>query len=658
MKLIYRKPLIFPVWAIFNNKDAGKKLYSLSDGGVEFSCERSPLPHFNHIEMAGFQASSIISYKISQKRKLKLHMFCVYPQIRVIPNETRGGLTYKFDNVKISVNGKAPEVEKVFFDGVLSVFEQSEGVEIIHRFCTARSKKALIEKIEIINKSAKTQSVSIVNRKRKHRVKKAYLVNDEDVTLFTSVLSDSDNIETDGGLINITLAPGEEKCFAAVYGADILSFDQAEEQLRQRHDFIDGLESDLKITTPNVVLNRMLEFCKIRACESIFETKNGLMHSPGGGNFYGALWTNDQCEYANPLFAYLGYEPAVEQSVNCYRLYSGFAESDKAIPTSIIACGDDIWNGAGDRGDSSMYLYGLSRFLLSRGDKQLARQFLPSIKKASEYVIGNIAEDNIVKSDSDELENRFESGNANLSTSVITYDAFVSLSFIFKELGDDEQAEKYLSLAEKIKNGIESYFGAEVEGFKTYRYCLEESKLRSWICLPLTVGINERKDETVRALLSDKLSKNGTVLTRSGEKTYWDRSALYAMRGLFYCGEAQTAYKMLTDYTEERLLGCHPPYPVEAFPEGNSAQLSAESALYLRIFTEGILGYRPSGFSSFEIKPNLPDELDSISFEGLHLIGKKFDISINNGEKYDVTINGKKLEIGKGQKYIFKADNL
>ncbi|MGN0573883.1 MAG: hypothetical protein ACI4IX_08090, partial [Acutalibacteraceae bacterium] len=442
-----------------------------------------------------------------------------------------------------------------------------------------------------------------------------------------------------------------------VYGADRLSFEQAEEQLRQRRDFIDGLASDLKITTPDAVLNRMLEFCKIRACESIFETKNGLMHSPGGGNFYGALWTNDQCEYANPLFAYLGYESAVEQSINCYRLYSEFAESDKAIPTSIIACGDDIWNGAGDRGDSSMYLYGLSRFLLSRGDKQLARQFLPSIQKASEYVIGNITEDNIVKSDSDELENRFESGKANLSTSVITYDAFISLSFIFKDLGDNEQAEKYLSLAEKIRGGIENYFGAEVEGFKTYRYCLEESNLRSWICLPLTVGINERKDETVRALLSDKLSKDGTVLTRSGEKTYWDRSALYSMRGLFYCGEVQPAYKMLINYTEERLLGCHPPYPVEAFPEGNSAQLSAESALYLRIFTEGILGYRPSGFSSFEIKPNLPDGLDLISFEGLHLMGKEFDISINNGEKYDVAINGKKIEINKGQKYIFKADS-
>ena len=245
--------------------------------------------------------------------------------------------------------------------------------------------------------------------------------------------------------------------------------------------------------------------------------------------------------------------------------------------------------------------------------------------------------------------------STHLSTSVITYDAFISLSYLFSELGDEKQSQSFLSLAERIKGGIEKYFGANVEGYDTYRYCAEESRLRSWICLPLTVGIEERKDATVKALLSDKLSKNGAVLTRSGEKTYWDRSALYAMRGLFYCGETEPAYKMLMNYTAERLLGCHPPYPVEAFPEGNSAQLSAESALYLRIFTEGVLGYRPIGFSSFEIKPNLPDEWEGISLDGMEIFGKVFSISVKNGESYTITVNGESVIINKGKKYIYKS---
>ncbi|MGN1347551.1 MAG: glycosyl hydrolase family 65 protein, partial [Acutalibacteraceae bacterium] len=139
-------------------------------------------------------------------------------------------------------------------------------------------------------------------------------------------------------------------------------------------------------------------------------------------------------------------------------------------------------------------------------------------------------------------------------------------------------------------------------------------------------------------------------------KTYWDRSALYAMRGLFCCGESEAAYKMLNEYTKERLLGCHPPYPVEAFPEGNSAQLAAESALYLRIFTEGILGYRPTGLSSFEIKPNLPNAWERIAFENMHFFGKRFDISVENKQNYIVTINGEKIEIIKGEKYIYKAE--
>ena len=320
---------------------------------------------------------------------------------------------------------------------------------------------------------------------------------------------------------------------------------------------------------------------------------------------------------------------------------------------SIVACGDDIWNGAGDRGDSSMFLYGLCRYLLSTGDKQKATEFLPAIETAQKYVQSQITADGVVKSDSDELENRFESGNANLSTACITYDAFISLHYLYGELGYDEEAESVLKNAQMIKKGIESYFGADVEGFKTYCYCKEESNLRSWICLPLVMGVDNRKEQTVSALLSDKLCKDNGMLTRNGEKTYWDRSLIYALRGLFYVGETEKASDLLSKYTNERLLGFHPPYPIEAFPEGNSAQLSAESALYLRIFTEGILGYRPVGFNKFEIKPNLPDSWNRFEVKNIELCGKSFNISISNGEEYAVKINDKEIKINKMDKYVF-----
>ncbi|MGN1123934.1 MAG: hypothetical protein ACI4RR_06280 [Eubacterium sp.] len=651
MKLIYKKPLIFPTWARFDSKNAGKQFHNLTDNGIMFLPKKDILPYFNHIEMTGFEMSSIISYRIDKNCRLKMYVFAVFPQIRVIPNETRGSLTYHFKNIDISIYGAKKTVSRVSFNGTLEFEEQGDGVKIIHEFSPGYDKKTLIEKINVVNIGTEAKKISVKNNSPTRKIRKCFLVENMQQCMYTQLFSS--NGQSLVGNNDFVIFPEEKASFTVSYGAERISLEDADCQFKNRRAFLKQSENRLKITTPDVNINRMTEFCKIRASESIFNTKNGLMHAPGGGNFYGALWTNDQCEYANPLFAYLGYDAAFSQSINCYNLYSKYASNDKAIPTSIIACGDDIWNGAGDRGDTSMYLYGLSRFLLSTGNKERAIELLPYIKKATEYVISNINDDFIVKSDSDELENRFKSGKANLSVSCITYDAFVSLGYLYKDLGDEKEAQRLLDISDKIKGGIEKYFGADVEGYKTYRYCEEETHLRSWICLPLTVGIFERKDETINALLSNKLYKNGGFLTRSGDKTYWDRSALYAIKGLFYSGEADKACDVLSNYTKERLLGCHIPYPVEAFPEGNSAQLSAESALYLRIFTEGILGYRPMGLHSFEIKPNLPSKWDKICISNIILFGKVFNISVENGDFYTVKINNDTVNISKGERYIF-----
>lgn len=650
MKMIYKKPRIFPLWTKFKGTESKGKYYFCNDNAIYFSANSDKLPHANHIEMAGFETSSIISYKIDSDKKLKIYRFCVFPQIRVIPNETRGSLSYRFNGVDLVFNSSL-KTEKVEFDGVLTFCQRADEIEVKHTICPSFDKKALLEKIVLKNTSNKQQSFTLQNKNPYKKISKLFLVEDKAQELFTDVYLNDTYSDCKSQIV--FLEPFEEKIILVCNGAERLNAKQIEEQLNLRRQFISQIQNCMQIITPNSTINTMTEFCKIRASESIFNTKNGLMHAPGGGNYYAALWTNDQCEYANPLFAYLGYAPAKKQSINCYKLFSKFAKADKAIPTSIVACGDDIWNGAGDRGDSSMFLYGLCRYLLSTGDKKKAIGFLPAIETAQKYVQSQITDDGIVKSDSDELENRFKSGKANLSTACITYDAFVSLHYLYSELGYDEKSENVLKNAQMIKEGIENYFVADVEGYQTYRYCKEESNLRSWICLPLVMGIDERKSATVSALLSDKLCRDNGMLTRSGEKTYWDRSLLYALRGLFYVGETEKAFDLLSKYTNERLLGFHPPYPIEAFPEGNSAQLSAESALYLRIFTEGILGYRPTGFNKFEIKPNLPDSWNSFIVKNIELCGKHFNIFINNGDKYTVKINDKEIKINKMDKYIF-----
>ena len=57
-------------------------------------------------------------------------------------------------------------------------------------------------------------------------------------------------------------------------------------------------------------------------------------------------------------------------------------------------------------------------------------------------------------------------------------------------------------------------------------------------------------------------------------------------------------------------------------------QLSAESGLYCRIFTEGLFGIRPTGFRSFEMTPSLPAAWDRAAFAPYTGFRGDFDLEI------------------------------
>jgi hypothetical protein len=165
-------------------------------------------------------------------------------------------------------------------------------------------------------------------------------------------------------------------------------------------------------------------------------------------------------------------------------------------------------------------------------------------------------------------------------------------------------------------------------GFETYRYYEGNDKLRAWICIPLTVNIFDRKQATIDALFSPELWTEDGLASQSGDKTFWDRSTLYALRGVFAAGDTKRGLEYLQYYSNRRLLGEHVPYPVEAYPEGNQRHLSAESGLYCRIFTEGLFGIRPVSFNSFTLTPQLPQEWNQMSLKNVHGFGKQFDIEV------------------------------
>jgi hypothetical protein len=340
----------------------------------------------------------------------------------------------------------------------------------------------LIEKYTITNRSAATTTVEVENTEKMARTSAARGLTGE------YVLSS----EVPGAGVK-TVGPGERVSFALVFTARearaSLEAVQVDAEEKARRAQVEGFFSQLRLETPDPILNTAFNFAKVRTAESIFATKGGLMHGPGGGAYYAAVWANDQAEYANPFFPFLGDATANEAA-------------------------------------------------------------------------------------------------------------------------------------------IERHFGAEVQGFDTYRYYDGNTVLRAWICVPLTMGIFDRKAGTIDALFSPALWTADGLASQSGEKTFWDRATLYALRGVLAAGETARAMDFLTRYSTRRLLGEHVPYPVEAWPEGNQRHLAAESALYCRIFTEGLFGIRPSGLRSFTATPRLPRSWDRMALRDVHAFGGVFDVVV------------------------------
>ncbi|HLA53304.1 MAG TPA: hypothetical protein VK618_08360, partial [Flavitalea sp.] len=434
-----------------------------------------------------------------------------------------------------------------------------------------------------------------------------------------------------------TISPGDSVMFAVIYQGINHEGDFAvpdiEKEETARRNRVSEIQSHLQLETPDPVLNTMFAFAKIRATESIYATKSGYMHGPGGLRYYAAIWANDQAEYVNPFFAFLGDDVAINSAMNSFRMFARYMNPEfKPIPSSIIAEGDATWHGAGDRGDMAMIAYGAGRFALAYGNKDSAKVLWPLIDWCLEYLNRKTNANGVVWSDKDELEGRFPSGNANLNTSCLYYDALRSAMMLGKLLADPGKKMKlYKKRAKDIRVNVEKFFGAKVEGFDTYRYYEGNDTLRAWIATPLTVDIFDRKNGTVSALFSPRLWTEDGLASLAGNKTFWDRSTLYGLRGAFAAGATEKALTYLKYYSQRRLLGEHVPYAVEAYPEGNQRHLSAESGLYCRIFTEGLFGMRPTGFTSFTISPRLPKGWNNMAIRNIHALGNNFDLQIQKG---------------------------
>jgi len=603
-----------------------------ADGGITWNVKPGE-PHNDNIEMSGRQISAIVTYGIDADKALILKKQLIFPMLRLLPNKTSSHLSQKFDKEsqpKILVNGTEIKETPVSFHhkGMLTISSITNTSLTIRRsIFPSVDKAACLEVYQLKNNSAAPLSIEIQHEVPDIHTKPETGVYGEYVV---SVQSSKKG--------NFTIAPDGELEFAVVYSARKLNEEvyaySASWEMAKRREMVAGILNNLVLETPNDTINREFAFAKIRGTESIYDTKGGLMHGPGGGAYYAAIWANDQAEYINPFFPFLGNINGNESAMNAYRHFARFMNPEfKPIPSSIISEGVGTWHGAKDRGDQAMIAYGASRFALAYGDKNAAIELWPLIEWCLEYLERKKSPEGVIFSDSDELENRFENGDYNLATNSLTYGGLISAAHLATQLGKPEAAELYEKRAAELRKAIDKYFGATVQGFNTYQYYLGNTKLRAWICYPLNMGIFDRKEATMKALFSDYLWTRDGILTESGTKTFWDRSTLHAFKGLLAAGATNQVMPYLMYYSAKRLLGDHVPYPVEAWPEGNQRHLSAESGLYCRVISEGLFDIEPVGFRSFTMKPLLPAGWNFMKLNSIRAFQSDFNIEVSRKGK-------------------------
>jgi len=612
----------------------------LSDTAIArtFSGEASQA-YKDNIEMAGKKVAAIVSYEIDSLGKLSVSREVFFPQLHPYIKETdpswyvyRSYLKKTFaDNIlpKLYVGNKefAPgPIKKVLINGKL-LFEHNtsvSGLKLDRSFYPSMSERLFVEQLSLTNA---TDSVIRVTASNSFS---ANMSEGKDGQYQIIAISSADE-QTD-------IAPGETYSFLVNVLAKHDTFEEPEKWApqaeKERDGFLSKMNESLRLETPDSTLNTLFEFSKIRASESIYDSKLGLIHSPGGGRYYVGIWANDQAEYVSPFFSYLGYGVGHQSAVNMYRAFAGEMNDEYTkLPYAFEVEGLPPPSPL-DRGDAAMIAYGASQYALATGDKKVANQLWPLITWCLEYCKRQLNEAGVVKSETDEMENRIETGTANLATSSLYYGALLHAADLAKAL-EKYGNSHYRSRAKKLKNNIETYFGATIDGLNTYRYYDGHQTLRHWICLPLVVGINDRKEDTIEALFDRLWSDKGGVHVEKNNpdpaisNIFWDRGTLYALRGTFIAGATDISLEKLQQFSQERLLGARVPYVIEAFPEGSMAHLSAESGLYCRVFIEGMFGITPTGLDSFTCMPRLPQGWDEMALRNIRAFGKDFDLKVS-----------------------------
>ena len=515
----------------------------------------------------------------------------------------------------------------VSFDGSLTLnYPASEGLTISRTIFPSTTKALVIENWRVRNTSDKDLSVSPA-------VSTNNLVRVGNITVSRSCKFAN----------NKRLEPGDVFTFTTAVHADpdsskpTINIDEAAESAARQALAEAAWRGPGRLETPDRMLDAAFALQKHHVLECPIETFRGLITHNGSLTYSPGIWANDPVEYSSPVFPFFGDRELNRAAMNMYRVWQDHCKEHGITPFPGSFEGPALKLTQKERGDDAMVLYGLSKFLLFQGDRAAAEEMWPLIEFSAASVLGHTTAEGIVASQTDEMEDRYPTGKANLSTSSLAYGGYRQAAHLARSLGKPVAAA-YAQRADALRKAIDAYFGAEIEGFNVYRYYKENTTLRGWILLPMAMGITDRKDATVAALTSDKLWPNRSVgadiLAESTRPTEWGRETYYALRVLFKAGRTEEALDITRRVVKAQIFGVKGPYPDE-----DAIDMLCPGSLYPRVFTEGMFGIVPTGLDSFDCTPWLPKEWPRMALRDVRAFGQAWDLLVERiGDEQKITI--------------------
>jgi hypothetical protein len=530
----------------------------------------------------------------------------------------------RINNVVLKTESPA----SVTFDGMLTFnYPDNKGIVVTRTIYPSNNQAFVLEEWQLRNNSGKPVKMSVSAFRRVN------YTDEEIVAVRTCTGIEPASVEP-GGVLNFTVS---------IQGKEIKSPDRvpdvALEHAARAAMAHSAWKGPGRLETPDPALDLAFALQKFHILECPAETWKGIITHNGSLRYSPGIWANDPVEYSSPVFPFFGNEQLNDAALNMYRIWMGYCRENgiRPFPGSFEYASLKLVQK--ERGDDAMVLYGLSKFLLFLGDPKAAAEMWPLIEFSAQSVQGHLTREGIIASETDEMEGRYPTGDANLSTSSLAYSGYRQAARLAHDLGKKSVEMDFNKRADALRKAIEVNFGAEIEGFKTYRYFKENTTLRGWILLPVAMGINDRLEGTVAALVSDKLwpgrLEGADILAESIRPTEWARETYYALRVLFKAGRTEEALDLTRRVVKAQVFGEQGPYPDE-----DAIDMLCPGSLYPRVFTEGMFGIVPTGLRSFTCTPWLPREWPRMALRDLRTFGQSWDLVVERvGDKQKITVS-------------------